>query len=72
MRPKLLKKMLKGGRLTLGVSVGVIASRFAVDYLTKKMEREAHGQQKVNGSVSPDTEKQLKVYRFVRGILHML
>lgn len=72
MRPKLLKKIFRNGEIAMGLSVGIMVSRFVVDRVTKKMEKSARTEEALNGTPDPATARNLRVLRAVRGVLHIL
>ncbi|HET6382562.1 MAG TPA: hypothetical protein VFJ58_04150 [Armatimonadota bacterium] len=72
MRIKLLKRVMRDGRLALGVSAAVIIGRFVVDQLAKGAEKAAQSEEHVQGQVSHPTRRKLRAFRVARAIAHLL
>ena len=72
MRPKLLKNVLRGGRVTVGVSCGIIAGRLVVNQLTKRTEKEARKFEQFGGEPPAHLQKRLRVMRLARAIFYAL
>ncbi len=72
MRMRILKGVLREGKMALGLSAVVMVGRPVVGYLARKVEQEAKREEKATGEMTPGTRKKLQAYRLVRSIMHVL
>ena len=72
MRIKLLKRVLKDGRMAMGLSAGVIVGRIVVNQIAKRVEKGARREEQATGVLSRDTLRRLRFARLARGVFHIL